>query len=167
MPIVSTDVKYFYSGGAANSNPNASLGGVKSSVEWPGGTINDLWDNISGPENAESDVEYRLVYVQNNHATLTLQTARVFVQSQVAGGADIAIALADEGVSATAETIADEDTAPVGPVFSTPTTYAGGLSLGNLAPGAYYGIWIRRTAANTAAVSSDGATIRTQGDTAA
>ncbi len=56
---------------------------------------------------------------------------------------------------------------PAGITFSAPTTKGTGLNLGSLNAGQVRAIWIRRTAANTVAVSNDGATIRVEGDTAA
>jgi hypothetical protein len=48
----------------------------------------------------------------------------------------------------------NEDTAPDGPVFSAPASFAAGLSLGSLAPGETKGIWIKWTIdADTVAVS--------------
>lgn len=167
MAIVEADFDIFLSGGAGNADPNLSLGGVKSSTAWAGGTLHDLFDLISGDENAASNIEYRGIYVQNGHATLTMEALALYISAETAGGASIAIALADEAVNVTMETIADEDTAPVGPVFSSPTTRATGLLIGNLAPAAFKGVWIRRTAANTVALDNDGATLEFACDTAA
>lgn len=47
MPIVSGDIDYFLTGGAANSDPAASIGGAKSSVQV---TPNDLFDDVSSAE---------------------------------------------------------------------------------------------------------------------
>jgi hypothetical protein len=159
MAIVAGDISTYLSGGAANADPDASLGGAKSSVEWAGGVLHDLFDIVSGAENAASDDEYRAIYVQNDHATLTALGMKVYVSAETAGGAALAIAIADEAVDVTIETIADEDTAPSGPTFSTPTTEGAALSIGDLAPGESRGLWLRRTAANTGAVSNDGATL--------
>ena len=132
-----------------------------------------LWPDLSGDDNAASAVHYRLIFIENTHATLTYQSVKVWVSSQVSGGCDFAIGLSPVGVvdhdsaSAQGETPADEDTAPSGVTFSTPTSKATGLSIGNLAPGEVHGVWIRRTANDTGAVNDDGATIRHEGDTAA
>lgn len=163
MPIASTDIKYYLSGGAANADPAAALGGAKSSVEV---TPNDVFDDVSSAEAAAGDVEYRCVYVQNTHATLTLIGAKAFIQSQTSSAdTDIAMALGGEGKNGTAETVADEGTAPVGETFSQPASFAAGLALGDLAPGDYYPIWIRRTVNAAAAGAADAWTIRVQGDT--
>ena len=167
MAIVAGDIATYLSGGASNSDPDASLGGAKSSTAWTGGTLHDLFDVVTGAENAASEAEYRLVYVQNNHATLTALGMTVHISAETAGGAALAIALAGEGASAQAETIANENTAPSGETFSSPTTSGTGLSIGDLAPAAYYGLWIRRTAANTGAVADDGATLTFTFDTEA
>ena len=55
------------------------------------------------------------------------------------------IALADEGVANTIETVANESTAPTGPTFDDAEDYANALSIGNLAPGEAHGVWIKRT----------------------
>lgn len=165
MPIVASNIVFYLSGGAGNTDPNAALGGSRSTTEWPNGGA--LFDTISGAENAASDVEYRCVYVRNEHATLTLQAAKVYVSAETAGGASVAIALAGEGVGGTAETVANEGTAPAGETFSTPTTTGAALTIGDLGPNAFQAIWVRRTAANTGAVNNDGFTLTVFGDTAA
>lgn len=165
MPIADTDIKTYLSGGSGNSNPNASLGGARSNTAWTGGVLHDLFDKITGEENANSDVEYRCIYVRNEHATLTAELVGVFINSQVAGGASLSIAIADEAVNATAETIVDENTAPSGPTFSAPTTAGTALQIGDLAPNAFRAIWLRRTAANTGALDDDGAELGIRFDT--
>jgi hypothetical protein len=180
MPIVATDIVFRLSTTAgaagdttAQANPNNSLGKYVSTTAWASGT-NSLFDDISGAENAASTVDYRCIFVLNNHASLTLQNAVVYVSAEVAGGASVAIATdniaasAKGSATAQAATIANETTAPTGvSAFSTPTTSGTGLALGSLTPGQVKGVWIRRTAANTAAVNGDGFTLAVSGDTAA
>lgn len=43
---------------------------------------------VTGDENAASDVEYRCIFVHNNHATLTLQGVVVWLSAEVAGGSE-------------------------------------------------------------------------------
>jgi hypothetical protein len=169
MPIVTGDIEYRYSGGAANSDPAASLGGAKSSVEV---VNNTLFDDVSGAESAAGDIEFRGIYIQNNYAgspSLTLQNARVWVQVNTpSADTTIEIALAAEGPNATMETLGDENTWPAGSpmTFTSPANYAAGLVLGDLAPGQFYGLWIRRTVNAGAAAANDNYTIRVEGDTA-
>ena len=70
MPIVASDIKVRLIGGSSNSDPNASLGGVKSSTEVTDNTLNNLYDQVSGSESASGDTEYRCVYIHNSHASL-------------------------------------------------------------------------------------------------
>ena len=167
MAIVAGDFDTYLSGGASNSDPDAALGGAKSSTAWTGGSLHDLFDVVSGAENAASEAEYRAIYIQNGHGTLTMQGLSVYVSAETTGGAALAIAIADEAIDATIETIADEDTAPSGPSFTTPTTTGAALLIGDLDPGESRGLWIRRTAANNSAIDADGATLTFFCDTAA
>ena len=169
MPIVASDLKIRLSGGAGNSDPNAALGGAKSSTEVTDNTTHNLFDQVSGTESNAGDTEYRGVYLHNGHGSLTAQNTHVYISSNT-GSADttIDIALAGEGLNATMETISNENTAPAGETFSAPTTYAGGLDMGNIPSGQHYGLWIRRTVSAAAAAANDDAvTIKYDCDTAA
>jgi hypothetical protein len=178
MAIVAGDVITRYSVAAAAGDTTAgtaagSLGDQVSTTAWTGGGA-DLFDTVSGAENAASEAEYRCIFVLNNHATLTMQNTVVYVSAETAGGANVAIAVDNIAASAKgsgspqAAVIANEDTAPTGVgAFSTPTTDGTGLAVGNLAPGQVRGIWIRRTTANTSAIDSDGFTLSIAFDTAA
>jgi hypothetical protein len=148
-----------------------SLGDQISTTAWAGGTVNDLFDNISGAENAASTVDYRCIFIHNSNTLNTLENPAVWISAETAGGASIAIgvdttaASAIGAATAQAVTIANETTAPAGITFSSPTTFATGVALSNIAAGSCRAIWIRRTAANTAALSADGVTLSVQGDT--
>lgn len=169
MPIVASDLKIRLSGGASNSDVNASLGGAKSSTEVTDNTTHNLFDQVSGTESNAGDTEYRGVYLHNGHGSLTAQNTHVYISSNT-GSADttVDIALAGEGLNATMETIANENTAPSGETFSAPSSYATGLDMGNIPSGQHYGLWIRRTVtAGAAAANDDSVTIKYDCDTAA
>lgn len=181
MPIVPTDLVWRLSlpgagpgDNAAQADPNDSIGGFMSTTAVTDATDNNLFDDITGPENAALTVDYRCVFVLNDHATLPLTAAKVFLQAEVAGGADIAIGLDPAGVvargsaSAQAASPADEETAPAGVTFSAPTTFAAGIALpADLAADECIAVWIRRTATDSAALNADGVTPRIEGSTAA
>ena len=173
MPIVASDIKRRLSGGAANSDPNASIGGVKSTTEMAAASDNNLFDDVSGAESQAGDIEYRCLYYHNGHATLTAQNFAVYIQSNTpAAGSDVSIGLDPAGIgdgSATgvATTPADEDSAPAGVSFSQPSS-GSPLSVGNLAPGQSIAVWIRRTiSAAAAAHNADQVDIGWTLDTAA
>lgn len=178
MPITASDILFKYSvvaaaGDTTASSAAASLGDQISTTQITDATLHNIFDGVTGDENAASDVEYRCIFVHNNHATLTWEAVTVWLSSEVAGGAVAAIGLDPAGVtvkglgSAQAATIATEQSAPAGVTFSAPTTKATGLLIGDIAAGSVAAVWIRRTAANTTAVDLDGVTVRVEGDTGA
>lgn len=168
MPIVNTDIQYRLSGGAANADPDASLGGAMSSVA----ASSNIFDNVASAEASAGDIEYRCVYVRNNHGSLTLQSAKVWVQSNTPStDTSVDIALEDGAVDATAQgPVADENTAPAAPALSfvPAATEGAALSIGDIPFGQKKAIWFRRTVnSSAAAYTNDGFTIRVKGDTAA
>lgn len=178
MAITAADILFKFSVAAAAGNTTAgtaagSLGDQISTTQITDATLHNLFDVITGDENAASDVEYRCIFVHNAHATLTWENVVVWISAETAGGASAAISVDTTGVttlgsaSAQAKTVADESTAPAGQTFTAPTTKGTGLSIGNIPAGSVAAIWVRRTAANTAALDNDSATIRVEGDTAA
>ena len=182
MAIASSDIKIKLStksGSAGNSlaqaDVNASIGKYISTTEVVTATNNNLFDNVTGAENAASAVEYRCIFVHNAHATLTLENAAIYISSQVAGGTTLAIAIDNIASSAIGSSSAqafaatDTSTTPGGAAgaFSSPSTTGAALSLGNIGPGFCKAVWVRRTAANTVAVDADGGTLVVFGDTAA
>ena len=142
MPIADTDLLIKYTGGSSNSDPNLSLGGVVSSNGPTDNNLHNLFDEVSGTESLAGDTEYRAVALKNNHGSLTAKNTRVYISSDT--GAQFDIALADEGLNANPETIANESTAPSGPTFSHPTTYAAGIDMGNIPSTQFFAHWCRR-----------------------
>lgn len=162
MPIIDTEIQYRFSGGASNSNPNASLGGVKSSVSI-GST---LFDDVSSAEAATGSVEYRCYYIHNANATLTLIAPKVFILSNTPSPTTtLEIGLGTSAQGGTEQTIANETTAPSGVTFSAAADFATGVSLGDIPAGGHRAVWVRRTVnAGTTAVAET-ATFRVTGDT--
>jgi len=179
MAIVAGDILFKFSvktgsaGDSVGGNAAGSLGKYISTTAITDATLNNLFDDVSGDDNAASDVEYRAIFVHNNHASLTWESPTVWLSAETAGGADIAIALDDLGVTvkgsagAQADEVADEDTAPSGESFSSPTTKGGGLVIANIPAASVAAIWVRRTATNSAALDNDDVTISVEGDTPA
>lgn len=168
MPITASDIQFRLSGGASNTDGNASLGGAKSSTQVPGAR-NAFFDRVNSVESSSGDTEYRCLYVHNNHATLTLYAATVWISSNTPStNTTIDIGVGTSSVNGTEQTVANENTAPTGVTFSAPSSYGTGLLLGDIPAGRHRAIWIRRTVtAGAAAYNNDGATIAVQGDTGA
>lgn len=160
------DITYRYSGGAANTDPNASLGGALSTAA--GGVIDDnvlldLFDIVTGAQRQAGYTDYRAFYIRNEHATQTLYGAVLWISTD---NAEIDIALASEAVGSNiAQTIATQETAPTGPTFTHPTTEGGGLSIGDIAAGQQKGVWIRRViAAGSSSIPTDTVGLSVAGD---
>lgn len=153
MAIVASDIVKRFSVAAAAGNTTAgaaatSLGDQISTTAITDATIGNLFDDLSGAEATAGDTEYRCIFILNNHASLTLQSATIAVQSQTASAPVHTIALDDIAISAKgsgsaqAATIADESSAPSG----VGSFGAGPLTIGDLAPGECKAIWIKRVA---------------------
>jgi len=169
MPIASSDIKYYLSGGSSNSDPNAALGGAISSTQITDATVANLFDNVSSAETTTGDTEYRCLYVKNTHATLTLQSAKVYINTNTPSGDTSAeIGLGSSAVNGTEQTVANESTAPTSVTFSTAAGSGNALSIGNIPAGQHKAIWVKRIVnAGAAAYNADSVIIRVEGDTAA
>lgn len=174
--IVPGEHLWKFSVAAAAGNTTAgtaatSLGDQISTTQWAGGVANDLFDDITGAENAASTVDYRCLFIHNSNASNPLENAVVYLSAETGGGAAIAVgadptaASAIGSASAQAVTVANETTAPAGVTFSSPTSAATGVALGTIPAGQCKAFWVRRTAANTSALSNDGVTLAITGDT--
>lgn len=174
MAIVPTDLILRLSttaGSAGDSTagtPAGSLGKYAASTALTTATLFNLFRQITAAEALAGIVLYRCVFLLNNHATLTLQTPNVSVQSQTASGGTYDLATDGTAVSAKgsagaqAVTIASETTAPSG----TSAFGAGPLTIADLAPGQVKGVWVRYTVpAASAAINPDGVIIAASGDT--
>lgn len=156
----------------AQPDPDESLGKYVSTTQHAGG-LNALFDDISGDENAASDVEYRCLFVHNADPTVTWEAVKMWIASEVAGGASVAIGVDPAAASpigqatAQASEVVTEQDAPAGVTFSAPTTKAAGIDLGDIPAGHCRAVWVRRTAQNNAPVDNDGFDWRCEGDTGA
>lgn len=181
MPIAPADIlqKLSTTSGSAGDStagtPANSLGKYISTTEITDATLNNLFDDVSGDDNAAEESEYRCYFIHNDHATLTYQNVKAWIDDQVSGGADAEIGIDPTAASAIgaatdqAVEVADEDTAPAGVSFvneATAGSKANGLDLGDIGPGECRAIWVKRTTTNSGALNNDGVTIMVSGDTA-
>lgn len=166
MAVQSSDIKFYLSGGGANADPAASLGGAKSSEEINPAT---LFDDVGSAEAAAGDIEYRCIYVENTNGSDTLLDAVAWISSNTpSGDTSLDIGLGTSAIDGTEQTVANEGAAPAGVTFSAPADKASGLDIGDMAAGEHKAIWLRRTVnAAAAAYNNDGATINVGGDTGA
>lgn len=158
---------------AAQADVNSSLGGVVATTIITDATLNNLFDDVSGDDNAASDIEYRGFFVHNANQTLAWQSVKMWVSASVTGGALACIGADSTAVSTVGAVasqmleIPDEDTAPTAITFSAPANKAAGISLATIDANSVKGIWVIRKAQDSAALNNDGVTVSFEGDTAA
>ena len=158
MPIASdgSSLKWYLSGGATNADPNLSLGGARSSVEITLDTLNNIFGDVTGDEAETGVTTYRCVYWRNEDADADgafSPTAWIADQPYdpappyTATGETLEIGLDLAGKNGTADTVADEHTAPSPAVtFDDPATKALGLVLpsGPYVENDFHALWIKR-----------------------
>ena len=198
MAITATDLVSYLTGAATNggaqADPDASLGGYRSSTEITSGTVNNLFDNISGAEALAGHTDYRCFVIRNEHATLSLTDAKVFVSTDDSND-DTTYSIAVERpataglTDGAAQTVANEGTAPTvndtghngtgsgvsdWVLSSVADSYADGIGVdqgaadANLDPGELIFVWVKRVIGVAAeAASSVAITVTVQGDTEA
>lgn len=154
MTMTTADIKVFLSGGAANADPDASLGGAMSSVEVDLVTLlNNLFDNVTGTEATDGVTRYRCVYVQNVSADANGWIDPVCWISKQPQAPDSPYTVTGETLSfgfhdtknEAAELVADENTAPADIVFSTVSTVGTGVALPSpdYTEDDYIGLWLK------------------------
>ena len=151
MAIVSGDLRFHLTGGAANADPSLSLGGVISSVQLTDATLENLFANVSPAQALAGCTHYRALSFKNASA-LTAYGAVVFI-SQETTSADTTIEIAYDPTGT--QSIVNETTAPAGLSFSTPLSLSAGIALGDVAASGVRRIWFKRTVAPGAAQASD------------
>jgi hypothetical protein len=137
--------------------------------------LDNLFTDLTGAQNAASQVDYQCVFILNNTASgnsMLNTVAWIPTSSNVTGatthslGVDTTASTIKTSSAVQALTIANATTAPSGVTFVAPSsTNAGGVSLGTIAPGWVRAVWIRRTATNSAPLNADGFTLEIDFDT--
>lgn len=134
---------YRLTGGASNSDPNASLGGTSSSVSVSSTAMNNLFDDVSETEAAAGDVEYRAVDLRNT-GDATATVVRLYLSADTSSpSTEIDIGIEASPIGSTTS-IADESIAPSGVSFAHYNS-SSKLSLPDINAGAYCRVWLRRT----------------------
>ncbi len=163
MPIASTDIKYHH------STQTGDLGGAIAAGEITDASLHNLFDIVQSSEASAGRTEYRCFYVKNNHGSLTLQSAKIYVDTVTPStDTDCQLALGSSAVNGVEQTIADEISAPTGVSFSTAVGVGNALSIGDIPAGEHKAIWVMRVVdPGASAYNTDSVIIRAAGDTAA
>ena len=169
MPIVADDIKFALSGGAINTDPDSSLGGIISSTLIVTSQLHNLFDLVTSSESQTGDTEYRCLYIKNSHGTLDLFNAAVYIQFQTPSPDTSAkLALGSSIINGVEPTIANENTSPVGLTWESQTGTSNALAIGDIPAGGHKAVWLERTVnPGSAAYNSDMVSLQVVGDTAA
>lgn len=127
-------------GGAANADPNASLGGDGSSEVLSSTALHNLFTYVTPPDITGSNhVTYRAIDILNN-GDATAKQVEFFVVDTTNSESEIHIWYE----AAPGQSIADEETEPTGASWSQPLQ-ASRQAVADIAVAARARIWIRRT----------------------
>lgn len=77
--VSGTDIALFLSGGSNNNNPDLSIGGNPSNVMISSSTLNNLFGDVSTIDSLQGSVDYRCVYLFNNHPTSSFHNVNLFI----------------------------------------------------------------------------------------
>jgi hypothetical protein len=148
----------YLSGGASNTDPDSSLGGVMSSTQMVDAVVENLFDNIKRKEILVGKTEFRGMYIKNSHATLPIHNPILYVdldptQTQVSFGVDPA-GPGDGAATGVMQVIGTEDAVPTGVVFEDANEYKVKLPLPTLKPLESVGIWMKRISTGSGASAS-------------
>jgi len=152
-------IQYYLTGGVGNSNPDDSLGGDTSSTEVSSTALNNLFDNVLPTDiDVSNYVTYRAIAIKNTGDALA-KHVEFFFTDTTNSESIVAVWYDSTGT----QTIADDETEPVGASGNWTTPLIGSkLAFSNLAAGAEYRIWIRRTVDQDATnLNDDLATLHT------
>lgn len=93
MAFENTDIAYVLSGGTNNQDPDQSLGGDPSVFSVPSKAMNNLFEDVTDDETKAGLIDYRCIYIFNNHATDALYNCKIYLSSQKAGGSNIQVGI--------------------------------------------------------------------------
>jgi len=144
-------LEWRYTGGGANSDPDASLGGTASSEAVVAGPLNNLFDNTTPAEATAGDVEYRAISLYND-GDATGKVIEIWLSTETPSSDSVIAISLDSGV----QSIVDEDTAPTEGGISWVHPLTGSKqAISDIAAAGAQRIWIRRTISNSAGNYAD------------
>ena len=148
MPINASNLKWFYSGGAGNSDPLLSIGGVMSSVTLSATTLHNLFDRVTGDESEAGVTRYRLLYFKNvdSDADGLMSPVVLYFASLPVNGDTIKAGLSAQGKGVVTTAVANEHTAPAGVTFTAPVSRAASTIILPSPPylqNEYIGVWFQ------------------------
>jgi len=174
LPILANQIVWRKSGGAANTANSESYHGAMSTAS--GGvittaTLNNLFDNVTGPESNIGMDDYRLIYIYNaNTESLVFTNCKVWIEGNTPSADDFVEIWPESSAAIGSDstlTPASENAAPAGSVFTQPTS-ASPVTIGNIPATSKKAVWIHRHVnAGAAAFTTNNFTLGISGETLA
>jgi hypothetical protein len=139
---MASNLFFHLTGGAANADPEASLGGDGSSEVLSSTALNNLFDNVDPDEIESGDlVEYRAIDLVNDGDAEARHVQFYFTDTP---NAESVVAVWYDATGT--QSIANEATEPIGASGNWTLPLVGSkLELSNLAVSATHRLWIKRT----------------------
>lgn len=153
-------------GGAGNSLPGLSLGGLTSSTTISLTALHNLFDKVEVAEREAGSVEYRAFDIVNIGDTATTEQTLHILSNTTSTDTSISIGYdataGSHALNAALETVGSQTTAPASPVisFSQPTL-GSPITLPAVTAGEAIRVWIRWTvSAGSSAFPNDSCSLR-------
>ena len=172
MAIVAADIQFLLSSPQAGSGytragvPGNSLGLFAATTQLSLTSLDNLFNDISGAQNAAGQVDYACVFVFNSNTTHAMLNPVAWLPTSLLGpgntatlaiGADPTPPSALGSSLPQAAVIVNPTTAPAGvTTWAAPSSSPGGVALPNIPAGSVQAVWIRRTANGTASLNTFG-----------
>lgn len=141
MAVIESEMKWFYSG---DGTPNGSLGGGITENEIPNGDMQNVFDHVKPDEAEQVDTEYRCIYLKNTNTDDIAYDVKLYIIDTTSPDDLIEIGLDPAGKNGVAQQIPNEKVAPTGVVFAAPASPDEAIEVGDLGPGEYIAVWVRR-----------------------
>lgn len=151
---------------SAQTTPEGCLGKYCSQNTIVSATLDNLFNDITGAENAAGQVDYQCVFVLNNTSTGNSMLNPVIwmpTAQYTSGYATIQFAIDQTAPSVKTSSAAQalvisaaQNVPSVSGGWSSPSASpSGGISCPNIPAGYVQAVWVKRTATNSAAVNND------------
>jgi len=120
---------------------------------------NNIFPDITGPQNANQQVDYQCVFVYNSDGADSMSNTVAWIPTTSITSYAVTWGIAADPIGPTTYTYGDQQAqlianpyvAPAGIYTWTPPSpaVAGGISLGTIGPRQVYAVWIKRSATGT------------------
>jgi len=137
--------------------------------------LNNLFPDVTGPQSTAGATHWRCIYIHNNHATLTLTNAKIWIaQDTTSANDEIDIALDPVAIgSNTAVTVTDTSTGSSTPAGisipgTRPSSSGTALTIGDIPATSKKAMWVRRVVqAGASAYTNNNFQLQVSGETLA